>query len=538
MTNSGKWQNLTDYKMKMSVFFNLLVLILLFSGVLSENPISNFRYDWKCATTLVRTGNFPETPDLAEFVKGDGANWTSATTQEEDLLAHKWENIDSFSELYIKPHQPGPENKIIIHLAGSLDNPFQSPYPKISTDIIANATKLSSFDQAKDVLMKGPFNCHIRRDIDSMNDLLKEYIEDCSNTGSLLNCLEAREVWKSFQCAAGASSPVCCYVDSLKEKDKVDKLEILKSLYGQGISKDLKKCQKQQKPATNDYKKICPVPPRLSKKDQDKFYIFNKNTSCNPFLRPTATSCSINRNGAAHVMPCLGRCLTGMFMNLEVIPTDPANPEILLADVDMVITVRYAEFNQRYYDADRDKLWTNISVTKTQNEFGYNANLRKVKPNDQVMIMRKRVGQIKLEAGTWNGIWLKWVLRNPKCLKSANRSIKAPVLMVGLEGDLKAAFEVDFGCTNFDQDKNDKLGFRYGWFAKDLLLPKLPAVWRPNYFAVNSLNGSNFSYRFGGNKQQCNDQRKAGPMPPLLILALILGITLIVLIIFICEISD
>ena len=80
------------------------------------------------------------------------------------------------------------------------------------------------------------------------------------------------------------------------------------------------------------------------------------------------------------------------------------------------------------------------------------------------------------------------------------------MLKVGREGDVEAAFEVDFGCTNFDKDENDKLGFRCGWFAQDIVLPKLASMWRPNYVAVNSLNGSEFSYIFGGNKNAMNSE--------------------------------
>ena len=165
-----------------------------------------------------------------------------------------------------------------------------------------------------------------------MPDLLEEYSEDCNKTGSLLECMEEREAWKSFQCAAGASSPVCCYANSNKDKATADKLNLLKSLYGQNIAKDQQFCQKPQ--TNNNFKKDCPTQRDWSRQDVEKFYIFNKNMSCNTFLKPSSKGCTIMKNGENHVMPCLGRCWIGMCMNLEVILN---NPEHTLAHVDLSI---------------------------------------------------------------------------------------------------------------------------------------------------------------------------------------------------------
>jgi hypothetical protein len=78
------------------------------------------------------------------------------------------------------------------------------------------------------------------------------------------------------------------------------------------------------------------------------------------------------------------------------------------------------------------------------------------------------------------------------------------------------------------------MGWRFGWLAKDIQKPSLSSVWRPSYFAVNALSGSEFSYAFGGNKPQCYAKRRAGSFPPSLIVALLIALILVVAVFSIC----
>ena len=112
----------------------------------------------------------------------------------------------------------------------------------------------------------------------------------------------------------------------------------------------------------------------------------------------------------------------------------------------------------------------------------------------------KRVSPLPVHAGQWNHVWVQWDSRPPVCATSNSGNLTAPVLLVGMEGNAEPVFEIDFACTKFDGDDNNS--WRFGWFGADLLLPRISTVWKPNFYAVNSVKNSTFSYAFAGNKRQ------------------------------------
>ncbi len=513
---------------------NKLVLALFLFTAVNFLPIhggdqtdlrNNFQYDWKCNETIIRKGNFPTIPVYQDDANVDGKKWTSVSKDQLNLLAHGWEDPSKMAGLYIKPSKPGPDNRIFIHLAASIDRPMYSPYPNISVFSVDHALGNTSHDHGKQVLKKGPFNCYIRRDIDFMTDVLSEKISECGN--NLTDCLNQQRTWKDFQCVAGTKSPVCCY--ALFLRNNTEPLKKLEAIYGKDLTQQLKKCQEIKK--HQDYKEKCPAKNDLTDLEKEKFYIFNKNISCNPFLSSTKETCLMVRNGRGQAIPCFGRCLIGMMINIEVTPT--LSESETQPGTNVTIIQRYAEFNQKYYNAGKDKAWT-----VNPNEFGYDANPRQEIANHKIQVLRKKVNPLPLKSGEWNGIWIQWITRNPTCIHSNKADIKTPVLLVGLEGSETPSFEVDFACTNFEGDENDAMGWRYGWFGQELINPVVSSVWKPSLYAVNSLKGSKFAYAFQGNKIQCYNQRKAGPFPGVLIFAVCLAILLLILIAAICIYSS
>jgi len=429
----------------------IILLLAIFAGTQAKtNPTSldhdfnlhDYLYhDWKCNMTLTRTGNYPRHPPIGELADVASSNWTSVSLEEKDLLAHNW--TKSVAGLDIKPDLPNSDNKIIIHLAGSLAHPTESPYEKMNQFSMADAIKTSSSDHGKDVLAKSPFNCYIRRDLDYMNDVVSEHIDDCLPDKPLSDCPRKQDTWQNFQCTVGASSPACCYSSLFKEAKNSTILQQLKAVYGaKSVTSDLEKCSEPQ--AEKDVEAECPPPEGLSKEEREKYYMFNRNSSCNEFLAPTQRSCSVSRKGETYTMPCFGRCMTGMMINIEITPTSKDSSDV--SETVVTVLQRYAEFNQKFYDKA-------IENARDQNEFGYNANIRKVSSKSQIQILKKKVNPIPMVAGVWNGIWLQWTFRPPACLKSKN-NIMAPVLRAGLEGSDEPVFELDFACTNFEGDNN------------------------------------------------------------------------------------
>jgi hypothetical protein len=433
----------------------------------------------------------------------------------------------ALAAFYLRPNKPGPENKIIIHLAESLNNPLQST-------LKASKSLTSPFEHGVKVLSQSPFNCFIRRDIDYLRDVISGYLYDCPTNTSPMECLEKQRAIKDFQCAAGSVSPICCYAKLLKNTTAEDPVtgqpfvEILSSIYGKNVSAELKKCSEPKN--ITDYEEECPAAEGLSQADKDKFYIFNRNLTCNPFLRASKDSCILKSQNELYTMPCLGRCLTGMLINLEITPTSSLSRESEL-ETTVSIIQKYEDFNQRFYNVKKDSL----GLTDP-NEFGYSANLRS--PGSNIQILKKRVASLPVFTGQWNGIWFLWKLRPPSCIKhSAENDILAPVLAVGMEGHKEPVFEIEFACTNFDGDENDARGWRFGWLARDILKPRLSAVWKPNYYAFNSIKDSKFTVSFGGNLIQCSEKRKAGPVPIPLIFAIIFVIILVIVTVLVCGSS-
>lgn len=62
--------------------------------------------------------------------------------------------------------------------------------------------------------------------------------------------------------------------------------------------------------------------------------------------------------------------------------------------------------------------------------------------------------------------FLQWKEQNPECLNGRARlDYLTPVLEIGVKGATEPFITVDFACTNFDEDENDAMGWRFGWFG-------------------------------------------------------------------------
>ncbi len=360
------------------------------------------------------------------------------------------------------------------------------------------------------------------RDLDYKKDELEKQMIDCpeDKSGTKLECLKIKGIAQNFQCVAGIRSPVCCYVAHLTSNSALvsEHKNILQSVYGPGVQLDLKKCSFYQR--EKDIEMECPLGDNLSKEGKERYYIFNKNLSCNPLFMNTVRGCSTHRN----TNPCYGRCLTGMMINIEITSVS-RNNTAEHGETFITIVQTAVEFNQK----------ASASLNKEDNSFGFLQNEKRKHITDQVQILRKRVNPLPLYAGEWNGIWLQWTYRNPVCIQSRQKeSILTPVLVAGLEGSPTPVFEVDFACINFKGDEKDAFGWRFGWFGSDILLPRISAVWKPNFYAINSDLGSVFSLAHAGTKLQCYEMRAAGKMPIALIFALSIGGLFCFAIIFLC----
>jgi len=110
----------------------------------------------------------------------------------------------------------------------------------------------------------------------------------------------------------------------------------------------------------------------------------------------------------------------------------------------------------------------------------------------------------------------QWTLRNPICINPDSRTaFLTPVLEVGIKGIEKPFVELDFACDNFEDDENDAMGWRFGWFGGDIMNPKIERVWRASGYAINSVRGSVLEYSIKGSPLKCTNIA-VSPVPPTL----------------------
>lgn len=453
----------------------------------SKERRDNIRYDWKCTLELTKTGNYPEssTP-FDELTSVNASEWTTVSAAKQYELAHRWNVKSKVAGFIINPNKPGRDNRVVIHLAGSLENPFDNS----GAGTLSAALNMSALPSARDVLSQGPFNCHISREIDLKSDLLHRQIGKCPVNSNLRECLTRQGLSQSFQCVAGSVSPVCCYAAFFSSaSNRAKGLKVLETVYGPNVTSILQECS--QVTQEKNIESECPPPPGTSGQKLDKFYIFNRNASCNPFLFNTQKGCSYQSGNVTLTQPCFGQCLTGLMVNIEISPgSETSEPETIVT-----ILQRSVEFNQKSVkstSSERDGA--------KDNSFGYDDIQQKMKDQYKVQILMKRVSPLPVHAGQWNHVWVQWDSRPPVCATSNSGNLTAPVLLVGMEGNAEPVFEIDFACTKFDGDDNNS--WRFGWFGADLLLPRISTVWKPNFYAVNSVKNSTFSYAFAGNKRQ------------------------------------
>jgi hypothetical protein len=121
----------------------------------AQEPIKP-NFQWKCKRTQETVGNYKLLPlydDIFDWRKA--SRWSTVSESEKDLLAHEWKTNSTVPGMRIKPEKPG--DRIIIHLAENLKSPFDHA---TSTKIPRALTPTAN---SEEVLLRNPFNCHIRR---------------------------------------------------------------------------------------------------------------------------------------------------------------------------------------------------------------------------------------------------------------------------------------------------------------------------------------------------------------------------------------
>jgi len=347
----------------------------------------------RCVMTIPHKGNYPLWTPLDEPNITDHLKWTTVTTGNLGGLANEWKtpNRDGSyeAEFTIKPPGPGFENRTVIHIASDLTNPFNVYTSQTINNFIAHS---------REVTENPPFNCFINRNINTQSDLLKEYLEDCPPDDKPFECIQRVGLFENFQCAAGTTSPICCYTKYFLGEDQEPTAEDL--LYMEAVHhntiQDIKKCLPTRKEMNiKDVEKQCPN----NIKDEYKkalYYMFNKNASCNPFFAGSVDGCTVEKRTGQYYLPCFGTCLTALMVNVEIPATSSYEEK---ADTVVSIVQREVEFSQKYSSKFR----------KTSELFGYR-NSDTEESKGYFRVIRKRAGNLPFIAGQWNSIWMKVIV--------------------------------------------------------------------------------------------------------------------------------
>lgn len=262
-------------------------------------------------------GIYPVRSIVDEPDPSDVTKWSTASIVNLDGLAHEWDprNQDTYrkGELTIKPAAPGFENRVVLHFVSDLTNPFGVYYPK-DLDVYLDP-------QAREVMEKGPFNCHISRSIKVQRKLMNKYLDDCPPKLTPYECIKRAGLYENIQCVAGTINPICCYTKFFSNPDSDPillsrSLRYFESAHNNTI-RDLRKCRAFQKePSLSEIEKQCPNNIK-DEMERQLFYIFNKNVTCNPFFASTRNGCTVKKTLSRYSTPCFGVCLTAMMVRVN-----------------------------------------------------------------------------------------------------------------------------------------------------------------------------------------------------------------------------
>ena len=254
-------------------------------------------------------GNYPLLTPVDVMDISNVSKWSTMIPSNLGSLAGKWIQNEKRADFSIKPAATGAENRLVIHLAADLRSPFGFYQPQPWNESID--------PHLRAVLEKDPFNCYINRNLQTQVTTMKKYLEDCPPDLMPFECLKRVGLYDNFQCQMGTSKPICCYPSYFSETS--DEIEYLKSdleymdiVHHNTVEKDLRKCRGFQNEAgLPEVQDKCPN----NIKDQvekELFYIFNKNSTCNPFVASTQNGCIVKKKLGPFHTPCFGTCITGL----------------------------------------------------------------------------------------------------------------------------------------------------------------------------------------------------------------------------------